>query len=122
MKKVAVCILCFFIACNTDRRPPADIAKDFLLYMQQRNYSSAKKLATPQSKNLIEGLAVPNQNLFPITEKDTYKITAVNTRNDSCFVRVHIDGKAYPMQLLLLKLGSSWKVAYDLQTIIEMPS
>ncbi len=88
--------------------------------MQQRQYAQAKKLATGTSSNMLEALASSPQNIFPIKENDTYKISSFNTRNDSCIVRIQITGKAYPMKLLLLKQSGSWKVAYDIETLFRM--
>ena len=112
-------IVLLFACAAPNQLSPQETVKAFIAAMQHRDYTAAKKLCTTESNSLIEAVASSGNNLFPLTEKDTFRITSVTNSNDSCFITLLIPGKTYPMKMLLLN-RHGWKVAYSLQAILEV--
>jgi len=113
----SVCFL--FFACG-DNKTPGEVINEFLTAMKQRDYAKAKQLATRESASLIDAVASSRENLFPVQSGDSYRITSLSIKNDSCFITLLVQHHSYPMKLLMLRKGGSWKVAYDLQTMFKL--
>lgn len=120
LKKV---IIIFFILSGSACQPalsPVETATAFIQAMQQGRFAAAEKYATSESVPLINALAhAGNRQLFPITQDQTFQIRETLVQENSIHLTITIRETGQSLNWVLKKESGKWKVAYDLNTLLQ---
>ena len=102
---------------------PVDTATAFIQAMKQGDFAAAEKYATPESIPLISALAhAGNRQLFPINKDQTFQIRETLVEGQSIHLTITIRETGQTLNWVLKKESGKWKVAYDLNTLLESAS
>jgi hypothetical protein len=130
MKRILCLLSLFFfstlIGCQPDASDPTNALKSFLQALEDRDYATAKKWATDESKSLLDLLAMGNAS----NPKDSITTKGANIQN-MIFGKADIQGERAtisvqqkadqtPVTFTLKQVDKNWKVAFDKNTLIGM--
>jgi hypothetical protein len=131
MKK-SICYL-FILAislisgCKTNEADPSQTLKSFLEALEKKDFKTAKKFATDDSKSLLDILEMGStlNKEKPAVIKGatvtTLKFDEPIISSDKANITVHNKEKNQsPITFTLKKINKEWKVAFDKSTLIGM--
>ncbi len=103
-----------FYACGGGKNDPKAVAQDFLDALQKQDYAAAKKLATPESEEMLSTL----ESLSDMggdaakTEPKKVEISDVKEDGDNATVTYSVEGEEGDQSLELTKVDGEWKVVF----------
>lgn len=130
MKRIIYLLTLFvfgsLIGCKSDASDPTHALKSFLQALEHKDYASAKKWATDESKSLLDLLAMGN----PSNPKDSGSTKGTNVENmifgnpdiqgERATISVQQKADQNPVTFTLKQVDKNWKVAFDKNTLIGM--
>lgn len=123
---LSLVVLSAMIGCQSDASDPTVALKSFLKALENKDYSSAKKWATDESKSLLDLLAMGN----PSNPEDSGSTKGTNVENmifgnpdiqgERATITVQQKVDQTPITFTLKQVDKNWKVAFDKSTLIGM--
>ena len=134
MKKLFVALVAFsalyITGCKSDAGDPKAVLISFFDAMSKKDIPAARKLATADSKGMFDimetGLKMTENTMDDKTkeqfDRNNMEIAEAKIDGDRATVNVKDKKSGNAVDFVLQKEGGSWKVAMDMNTLMEMGS
>ncbi len=122
MKKIVytslALILVAFMLPGCSKNTPKDVAYNWLTAFNHLDFDAAKKLSTPDTKNLLNSLQVLTENVADSNKKDLKKVSItikdVKLNGDKAVATyTSSDSPTKDQVLNLVKMGDNWLVQFS---------
>jgi len=132
MKKLFVALFAFsalyFTGCKSDAGDPKAVLVSFFDAMAKKDIPAARKLATADSKGMFDimemGMKMAENTVDDKTkeqfDRNNMEIGEAKIDGDRATVNVKEKKNENAVDFVLKKEGGSWKVAMDMNTLMEM--
>ncbi len=112
---LAVIMVLIFMGCS--KNTPKDVAYNWLIAYNHLDFEAAKKLSTPDTKNLINSLQRLTENVADSNKKELKKVTVdikgVKVNGDKAVVTfTSSDNPGKEQTLNLVKVNEQWLVLF----------
>ena len=121
-----VCTTVFFLSCNsTDNSNPKSVLISFFDALAKKDISAARKLATAESKGMLDMMEMGMKMGGGDKKDDKYdkekmEFGEAKVEGDKATVPVKDKNSGETTNFTLKKEGSAWKVAFDKSSMMNM--
>lgn len=112
-----------FTACNSGGGDPKTVIAQFFAALEKKDMAAARKLATADSKSMLDMMEMGMKTDTKETEKykaANMEIGEAKIEGDKATVAVKEKESGESVNYVLKKEGGAWKVAFDKATIMSM--
>jgi len=123
-----VCTTVFFLSCNsTDNSNPKSVLMSFFDALSKKDISGARKLATAESKSMLDVIdmgwkmgGTDKDKKEDKYDKDKMEFGEAKIEGDKATVPVKDKTSGETTNYTLKKEGGAWKVAFDKSSMMNM--
>lgn len=115
---IVLCIALIFPSCTTppEQNTPEYVTDAFYTAFREKDFSKAKKYATPESAGLLDimrTLGEKAENMLTADAKADFSLKTLAETDSTATVQVVLPDHTKAIVMPLVKYNGTWKVAFD---------